>query len=269
MIYNLCEINDCLHHIPLCLIYFLIFMFEILKLVLQDFNLIHFSLLFNLQVHCLNVIYKIHKVLWIKKLFGLTYLFLWNPILPMWHPIGGGPFAISLDDIGDYVLAWPTLMLNSCGWNLVDCTLGMQGVWNVVPSFVALLPTWGVTRPCRKMMMCNCNMTYWKYGCCKTRYYMPCKIANKIEHHVNYFCIQIFMHGWSLTTCYIFLFMRIGGKHCIIWMHKVLGMWWLEYRFGLHEGIKHFRDSFVKWLGQVHYDFIYNNVPKLLGVSHL
>ncbi len=127
--------------------------------------------------------------------------------------------------------------------------------------FVALLPTQGVTRPCRKMMMCNCNMTYWKcgylqYDLLEMWVFAIWLIGNvgiarlgiiwliKLPTTLNIMCINFASKSscmgdlWPLVI--YFQFMRTGGKHCIIWMHKVLGMWWLEYRFGLHEGINHF-----------------------------
>lgn len=51
-----------------------------------------------------------------------------------------------------------------------------------------------------------------------------------------------------------FCFLKRGFVHCIILIHEVPKMWWLEYGFCFHEGVDHLIDVLVKHLRQVHVD---------------
>jgi len=134
--------------------------------------------------------------------------------------------------------------------------------------------------------MSTCILTQYDYGCCMTIWNNECckiiwnygrccqtgdRFAINIEHHVHWLCIQInFMHGGSFTTYYYKLcFLKRGAIHCIVQIHEILRMQWLEYGSCLHEGIDHLINVFPKHLRQVHVDLICNkHIPKLFIMSH-
>lgn len=95
--------------------------------------------------------------------------------------------------------------------------------------------------------MSTCILTQQDCGCCKTSWNNGCyeivwpnsstcckigdQFAINIEHHLHQFCIQVnFTHGGSFTTCcYRFCFLKRGVVHCIICLHELPKMQWLEY----------------------------------------